>query len=374
MFGIDTLDIVIGLMFVYLLLSLICSAVNEYIAGLTNRRGAVLFEGIKTLVKDPVVAQAVMSHPLIQGMYTSDGKHPSYIPARSFAMALLDTLGYRPGSGGTVANTKLAAAAPADAARGTGAQPGAADRHPMHDVINLLQQDALGDVVEFVTDPDTLKNANLPSAVRDAAAAAAEKARTDYQKLHDSVEVWFNNGMDRVSGVYKRYTQLWLLGIGLTVTLLTNADTLGLWRTIAGSEAVRAGLVARAQEYAKQTAPPPAGATGDLAAARARLDTSVDALRGTGLQFGWSQADMAGLGLADPPAGMPEPSDGQKAWNWVAKIVGLLLTVTALSLGAPFWFDTLNKIINVRAAGRAPDERAKSPEAPGKRLAEQPTK
>jgi len=54
--------------------------------------------------------------------------------------------------------------------------------------------------------------------------------------------------------------------------------------------------------------------------------------------------------------------------------VGLLLTVTALSLGAPFWFDTLNKIINVRAAGRAPDERAKSPEAPGKRLAEQPTK
>jgi hypothetical protein len=316
-----------------------------------------------------------MSHPLIQGMYTRAGKHPSYIPARSFAMALLDTLGYKPGAGGTVANPKLAAAAP-DAARGTGAQAAAADRHPLHDVIGLLQQDALGDVVEFVTDPDALKDANLPAGVRDAAAAAQARARTDYQKLHDSVEVWFNNGMDRVSGVYKRYTQLWLLAIGLAITLLTNADTLSLWRTIASSDGVRAGLVAQAQEYAKQAAPPatvPAQAA-NPDSAHQRFERSVDQLRRTGLQFGWSQADAAALGLASSPAATPQVDRGSVAWNWVAKVVGLLLTVIALSLGAPFWFDTLNKIINVRSSGRAPDERAKSPEAPGKRLAEQPTK
>jgi hypothetical protein len=42
---------------------------------------------------------------------------------------------------------------------------------------------------------------------------------------------------------------------------------------------------------------------------------------------------------------------------------GLLMTMFALSLGAPFWFDMLNKVVNIRAAGRAPEEKPKPPEA-----------
>ncbi len=39
-----------------------------------------------------------------------------------------------------------------------------------------------------------------------------------------------------------------------------------------------------------------------------------------------------------------------------------ILTVLALSMGAPFWFDLLNKIMNVRYAGKSPDEASKKPE------------
>jgi hypothetical protein len=42
--------------------------------------------------------------------------------------------------------------------------------------------------------------------------------------------------------------------------------------------------------------------------------------------------------------------------------VGWLLTILALTLGAPFWFDMLNKFINIRFAGKSPDEAAKKPE------------
>ena len=41
---------------------------------------------------------------------------------------------------------------------------------------------------------------------------------------------------------------------------------------------------------------------------------------------------------------------------WLLKVGGLLITGLAVSLGAPFWFDTLNRFMNIRNAGRAPDE------------------
>ncbi len=52
----------------------------------------------------------------------------------------------------------------------------------------------------------------------------------------------------------------------------------------------------------------------------------------------------------------------QRDFIWyLTKIFGLLLTAGAASLGAPFWFDVLNKIITIRSAGKAPEESPKSP-------------
>ena len=47
-------------------------------------------------------------------------------------------------------------------------------------------------------------------------------------------------------------------------------------------------------------------------------------------------------------------------WLWTVvptHIAGWILTAIAASLGAPFWFDTLNKFMNVRAAGTSPTEK-----------------
>jgi len=34
--------------------------------------------------------------------------------------------------------------------------------------------------------------------------------------------------------------------------------------------------------------------------------------------------------------------------------MGLLLTTGAVSLEAPFWFDVLNKLVNIRSSGKQP--------------------
>jgi hypothetical protein len=102
-----------------------------------------------------------------------------------------------------------------------------------------------------------------------------------------------------------------------------------------------------------------------FAVARAQLDS-------TELSLGWTASELTRLGVAKPDSAGKLHAQWPKHWVLRAlwpKLLGLILTAIAVSLGAPFWFDLLNKIINIRSAGRAPDERPKDPEAKDKRLA-----
>src|SRR5438552_3197422 len=96
MFNSGILDVAIGIIFVYLLVSLIVTAANELIAAIFKMRGRVLWQGICNLLpsddKDGKgnIARQVYEHPLIDGL--SPSRWPSYIPSRTFALALLDVV------------------------------------------------------------------------------------------------------------------------------------------------------------------------------------------------------------------------------------------------------------------------------------------
>ncbi|HEU5401729.1 MAG TPA: hypothetical protein VFU86_10255, partial [Terriglobales bacterium] len=62
------LDIAIGLSFVYLLLSLIVTTVNEMIAAILQRRAKFLELGVEQLVMDPKITKALYDHPLIKSL------------------------------------------------------------------------------------------------------------------------------------------------------------------------------------------------------------------------------------------------------------------------------------------------------------------
>ena len=86
MFGFPILEVAIGLSFIYLLLSLICTTVNETIATLTRRRSKVLEKAITNIIGDPKLKNELYSHPVIKSL-SEGGKPPSYIPAPKFAVA-----------------------------------------------------------------------------------------------------------------------------------------------------------------------------------------------------------------------------------------------------------------------------------------------
>ena len=60
-----------------------------------------------------------------------------------------------------------------------------------------------------------------------------DAAGNDVDKLKKSLEDWFNSAMDRVSGWYKRWSQVVILFLGLGITVALNADSIALGDSLA---------------------------------------------------------------------------------------------------------------------------------------------
>jgi len=326
--GSSTLDVVIGLVFVYLAVSLVCSAVNEIIEMKLKNWSKDLERGICELVageggeKDFDIVQKIYDHPLISGLFQEDyatakkqAKLPSYIPSRNFALALIDIV---------KSSVPALSPAPVSAAAVRGGTDGAA--------VQMAPVQSLRDAaVAFgTTNPKVSK----------AIVTLLNVAEDDEKRVRQYVEQWFDSSMDRVSGWYKRRTQAIVLAIGLTLAAVANVDSIAIVRTLSTDAGVRDALVAQAKDYAS-------AGKGDGTTAEANLNQSVDRLRHLGLPLGWDK------------------STSTNDWNgWVMKILGILMTGLAASLGGPFWFDVLNKFVVVRSTvkptEKSPPEQSKN--------------
>lgn len=304
MFGLEILDIGIGLIFIFLVLSLICTAANEFIASVTNARARTLKKGIERLFEDTGFgkgfAREFFDHSQIRSLVESRGG-PSYIPARTFSTAVLDLV-----SGGSSARARWDDLAASVALRVTalkdesGATAGSARR--LDQTIRVL----------------------------------VDRAGQDPKQLEAEIGAWFDAAMERVSGWYKKKTQWVVLFVACLVAGATNADTVRIVESLSRDSALRSALVAQAEAAA-------AAAIADTAAsdtaAVGTIKADIAAIEALGIPLGWGEGDF--------------PADGR---GRLQKLAGLLLTALALSLGAPFWFDLLKKAINIRSVGLTPQE------------------
>ena len=199
MFGSTVLEIAIGLVFVYLVLSLVVTAASEVIASWLRWRATNLFQGIQELLRDSehggAFAKKLYAHPLINALSLGKDGQPSYIPSRTFALALLDLV------------------APAD---------GAVPR-------------TLAEVRAGID--------KLPAGLKRALTVLLDETGHDVEKFKTGLEVWFNTSMERVSGWYKRKAQTLGLVAAAVVTLAFNADTVAIVRALSDVK-VRAAVLA----------------------------------------------------------------------------------------------------------------------------------
>lgn len=289
MFSLETLDVLIGLVTIYLMFGIACTAAVEAITSWFRIRSNNLETALGELFPGTTKSGASFvdqfyAHPLIQCLSKGPKGRPSYIPPEIVSRVAESIL---------LANNAATT---------------------LNEAIDAL--------------PGTEKDNRLKGLLK----AITQQANDDIEGFRFALENQFDAVMDRASGWYKRYTQRVALIVATLLVVGANIDSIAITSQLSTNPAIRLKLVevSAAQHVANM------GAANVLA----DVDATQKLMLNTGLQFGWAACP-----------------DSLQAW--AAKIVGLLVSIFAISLGAPFWFSVLQRFMQVRATGQLPNEKEK---------------
>jgi hypothetical protein len=357
MFNLGALDLVIGLFFIYFVLSVVCTSIVEGIAQMKNLRSVHLNQWISDTFTN-VLGAKILNHKLIKGL-TQESRDADYIPAQVFSTVILDLVH--------------------DAFQDS-------RQKPEENRVNTYDFDRVEAALSSPTNP-------LPQDINRFLLQALEESKNaggSLMLIKKRLEGWYEEAMQRIIGTYKKRTRFITWIAAVLVTLCTNADTVALSKYLKSNPEVTRNLVEAAQQTTKDSLLFKKYLQLDASIQRALQNDSTntdavkklerDSLRKeiaetitafrkarefnntlysslytTGLPLGWEH------GI--PP--YKDNLDGSKeAWFYIkwglGKLVGLLITALALTLGAPFWFDTINKLVNIRSSGNKPEDSSKN--------------
>jgi hypothetical protein len=331
MFGTELLDVAIGLAFTYIVLSLVASAVLEAAESLLRTRSKYLWQGIGELLDTPAPLRNMGS---LREMVT---RTKNQRPSRDQAEA-------------TAADAPAADAPPTLRS---------VYEHPLISGLYYGDYDQASSRLAFRTLPSYIPRSNFAAAVIDlvsqphrgdgistiealrrgvgglaegktkrALSAIVALAGDDLASVERALEVWYDSAMDRVAGWYKRHAQVLLLAIGYAVALSLNANSIALAHYLASEESARDAFVQAADQFMQNR-------TVEDLKANGAVDTYLKQISDRGSPIG-------------------------KAVPWADPMLylGCLITAFAISLGAPFWFDLLNKLMVIRSTVKPKEKSA----------------
>ncbi|WP_367391286.1 hypothetical protein [Lewinella sp. LCG006] len=321
----------IGLILVYLILSLMVSAIQEALASWFSMRSKHFGHAIDQMLTnekttegalelDKSILEKFQSHPSYGDMVQEKNKqstnhmaHPSYMSAATFSSILLHVLD-------------------------------GSDVKQLTATINAMED---GKLKKFLLD-------------------CLAETGNDLTKFRTRLEQWYDQVMSRVSGWYKSYTHKIIMVVGLLVAMYMNADTLSIYQkmsAVAAGSTQEQAIIGLAQDFVDQRYDGFNQQINDIQQSLDSAAQQTDTARYDSLLLLHNErllAQVDSLVVMVNGANSPLGLGWTKAeWSTVKsnvpvlfnKLIGLLLTTFAISLGAPFWFDMLKKIINIRNAG-----------------------
>ena len=370
MIGSPVVDTVIGLILIFLLLSIAASAFNEVAEGLLKRRSKYLRRTIERITTEQmagelydtkwIVSLSDYAHSLRAPEGLKRKKMPSYIPSELFAKAV-----------GELLERRVAEAA--DAAAGAIQRVGGGD--DLAEIVDALPHDLAATVLERLglersADLPGLANGrelldsvlrDLPGTVSDGVVGLFPDGVLDQlDQGADDLRRWYDDIMDRMSGWYGRQTKWLLLVWGILLAVILNVDTFAVSRTLWSDDAAREAAVAAAEAAV-------AGGQTDCSPGDDDpyecVDAAIEEIRSAetlGLPLGWPAPpwDWGDYHDVDDPEAPVDPRIPSGLATGLVKLIGMLVTGGAVAMGAPFWFDLLNKFVNFRAAGPKPSSTA----------------
>jgi hypothetical protein len=330
MFGSEILEIAIGLTLVYLLLSLVVTAATEVISRLVALRANNLYKGIQNLMGEAGVSSPVadkfFESPIIKSL-TQPGSmrsllmkkmahRPSYIPSKRFYDGLIQSL--------------------------------------------RLDGKDLNDIA------DTLKASDITDDLKTNLQTFISEAGSDVEKFRSLVESWYNDSMDRVSGWFKRKAHSCTMVIAVLVTITFNASTIKVAEVLWNDDASRQTVAKMAADLVNNETSPVINPLASEEDKKASLKIEPNAIekgkkaieiikQTSSIPLGWRGENPLDIDTIRTASKKAIP--GWSFYDWLSHILGWTLTALALSLGAPFWFDTLKNLVNLRTSGTKPEEK-----------------
>jgi len=276
---------------------------NQGVAGQLSTRKLTLGKTTGTGSLPTITPESGRKRPQLRSL-------PSYISARSFADAVIDLV-----------------------------VPNAHGQTTMDDIQTNLQE--------------------LPDPFKTSLEALVKNANGDVSKFRTSVEQWYDDHMDRVSGWYKRRTATITLVVGAIIVVILNLNALTIGRTLYTENAVSAAVSNVAAKTTSCSSADPS--------CLANLDSKLSAAAASGLPVGWGTVracTQKGVvcgwwerrGILSPYGGA-----GSQAAQVLLVLLGFLIMIFALLPGAQFWFGLLTRLNTLRATGPPPASAASNP-------------
>jgi hypothetical protein len=316
MFNSPVIDLVILLSFTYFIGSLILSALNESIAGTFRLRQEELKKGINKFFLDShwraFVKNIFIKSPHIQTLMKKEDKFPVYIPARNFVLAIVQHLDGNAYKSGNIVSNRVKDIDKQD-----------------------TEKDILPDELVIVLKTIMKQVSNLPP----------EQIIYEFEQR---LEVFFNNSMDRVTGWYKRRVRRILLILGFSLSVVLNIDTIKICNDAIQDRSKLSNAVDNISSNILKF--------DTLQKSQIRIKDSASAITVTQTKDGVTTPVVVYEQTTGYKLGYNTFDDFKRQWkeNFWKKLLGILLTAFALQLGSNYWFDMMNKAVNVRAAGKRP--------------------
>jgi hypothetical protein len=353
----------ISLVLIFFIFSTITYIIQEMIAANLKYRSKMLWKSMSQLFdgfqlegrwklmralptgKTPATDE-FYDHAQILSLHKNLKTQPNYIPAANFALAVMDMVAAK-----TSANQN-----------------------------NLF--------TDFQSGLKTLEksNGNLYKVLKNLLDTSS-----NIKELQEKIESWFNGYMQRVTGWYESHTVVTVRLIAVALTLIFNINVIKIAKTIYHNGQLRSSMVAMAEgivdnpqpitqfytnTFTKENADKDsafkkriadAGTDTPLiksiqkerdsvmaALAKTYTDKNISAIKSltnqldsTKLPLGWKN-----------DAWKKDVLGGKKGCDafiyFLIALMGWIIGAGCISMGAPFWFDMLNKLVNVRRSGVKP--------------------
>ncbi len=278
------LEVAIGLVFAWIVLSLATMQVQETVTSILNWRAKFLETQVRDMLKDDTLVDQFYNHPLIQSLGKLDKKgrikKPASIPASLFAAAVMDVC--------------LNAGQPEN-------------ETPAHSMSFAQMRKGMAHLKKMNPWLERTLGRLMPGFDLEKETTIAEVKVANYRR---NIEGWFDNVMARATLEYRQRAQMWAFIIGTAIAVLFNVDTINIANQLWREPSLREAVVAQAQVQAESNATPTA------------LNQLIFPVGWTGAPVTWT--------------------------DWFYKALGLALSGAATVQGAPFWFDILRKLFGFK--------------------------